>query len=203
MIGHAAEGAYEGGAEREYSVVLNEEIATTDEWCSPAIPVALRDANTQLDTVRAATEAGFDVTVFLMPLLPHLTDSVDAIDDALRRIKQAGATRVVYGALHLRPGAKAWFMAWLEREHPELVSSYLGLYPGVSAYAPKGYRAWLAKRVQPLLRAHRLGGTLEDDRSDRRIPVPGLAASPPPIVTTSRGRMAARGRATDTAAMLF
>ncbi len=190
-------------ASREVKVTLAMSIALFDDRLQKAVEPGTPSTSARLDTVRAATEAGFDVTVFLMPLLPHLTDSVDAIDDALRRIKQAGATRVVYGALHLRPGAKAWFMAWLEREHPELVSSYLGLYPGVSAYAPKGYRAWLAKRGQPLLRAHRLGGTLEDDRSDRRIPVPGLAASPPPIVTTSRGRMAARGRATDTAAMLF
>ena len=120
--------------------------------------------------MRAATEAGFRVTVFLMPILPHLTDSIAAIDDALRRIKEAGAARVVYGALHLRPGVKPWFMQWLEREHPELVSSYLGLYPGASSYAPKGYRSWLAKRVRPLMRVHGLDGQAEDDSTARGAP---------------------------------
>ena len=132
-------------------------------------------AQARLDTVRAATEAGFRVTVFLMPILPHLTDSVGALDDALRRIREAGARRVVYGALHLRPGVKPWFFDWLERQHPELVSSYRGLYPGASSQAPKAYRTWLSRRVRPLLRLHRLDGHDEDDHP-RGAAQPGLAA---------------------------
>ncbi len=54
------------------------------------------------------------------------------------------------------PVVKPWFLQWLEREHPELLSSYRGLYPGAAAEAPKGYRQWLAKRVRPLIRAHGL-----------------------------------------------
>lgn len=137
----------------------------------------------RLETVRAATAAGFRVTVFLMPILPHLTDSMAVLDEALARIKGAGAARVIYGALHLRPGAKQWFMQWLERQHPELVSSYLGLYPGVASYAPMGYRVWLAKRVRPLLRVHGLAGGAEEEDAPR--------SRPGPVVTTSRGLAAA------------
>ena len=42
--------------------------------------------------LRAATEAGFDVTVFFMPILPHLTDSMEQLDDAL--ILMRGATHL-------------------------------------------------------------------------------------------------------------
>jgi DNA repair photolyase len=167
-------------------------IAVFDDALAERIEPGTPTATARLDTVRAATEAGFRVTVFLMPILPHLTDGIDAIDAALTRIKAAGAVRVVYGALHLRPGAKQWFLQWLEREHPHLVSSYRGLYPGVSAYAPKQYRSWLAKRVRPLLRVHRLDGYDEDD-SPRRTATPGLAARRATIVTTSRGRAVAGG----------
>lgn len=175
-------------------------IAIFDETLQKLIEPGTPTTAARLETVRAASDAGFRVTVFLMPVLPHLTDSIAAIDDALRRIREAGASRVVYGALHLRPGVKPWFMRWLEREHPELVSSYLGLYPGASSYAPKGYRAWLAKRVRPLMRVHGLDGQAEDDSPPRR-PVPGLAARST-IVTTSRGRAAA-GAPQAAPAMLF
>jgi DNA repair photolyase len=170
-------------------VTIAMSIAVFDDTLQKLIEPGTPTTAARLETVRAATDAGFRVTVFLMPILPHLTDSIAALDDALHRIRAAGAARVVYGALHLRPGVKSWFMQWLEREHPELVSSYLGLYPGASSYAPKAYRSWLAKRVQPLLRVHGLGGHAEDD-SPRRGPVPGLAARSQ-IVTTSRGRAAA------------
>lgn len=165
-------------------------IAVFDDALQKSVEPGTPSAQARLDTVRAATEAGFRVTVFLMPILPHLTDSIAALDDALRRIREAGAVRVVFGALHLRPGAKQWFMRWLEREHPELVSSYLGLYPGASTTAPKAYRAWLAKRVRPLLRVHGLDGHDEDD-APRRSTVPGLASrGAAQVVTTSRGRAA-------------
>jgi DNA repair photolyase len=158
-------------------VTLAMSIAVFDDALQHSIEPGTPTAQARLDTVRAASEAGFAVTVFLMPILPHLTDSVAAIDDALRRIREAGARRVVFGALHLRPGVKPWFFGWLERQHPELVSSYRGLYPGVSSQAPKAYRSWLAKRVRPLLRMHRLDGHDEDDLP--RGAQPGLASRDP------------------------
>jgi DNA repair photolyase len=167
-------------------------IAVFDDALQHSVEPGTPTSHARLDTVRAAAEAGFPVTVFLMPILPHLTDSIAALDHALTRIKDAGAHHVIYGALHLRPGVKPWFMAWLRGEYPELVSSYLGLYPGAAATAPKAYRAWLAKRVRPLIRAHRLEGYAEGD-APTRTPVAGLAARTA-VVTTSRGRAAVQTR---------
>ena len=138
-------------------------IAMYDDDLQKAIEPGAPTTQARLDTVKELTDAGFPVTVFLMPIMPHMTDSVDAIDTALRRIKDAGARRVIYGALHLRPGVKPWFMQWLGEARPDLVSSYLGLYPGVSVEAPKGYRQWLAKRARPLIRMHGLDGRDEND----------------------------------------
>ena len=181
-------------AAKQVDVTLAMSIAVFDDTLQHLIEPGTPTATARLETVRAAADAGFRVTVFLMPIIPHLTDSLAAIDDALTRIKAAGAVRVIYGALHLRPGAKQWFMQWLQREHPELVSSYLGLYPGASTTAPKAYRAWLAKRVRPLLRVHGLDGRAEDDHL-RGAPVSGLAARAEAraagVVVTSRGRAAA------------
>ncbi len=183
-------------------VSLAMSIAVFDDALQHAIEPGTPSAAARLETVRAATDAGFSVTVFLMPIIPHLTDSIAAIDEALTRIKAAGATRVVYGALHLRPGAKQWFMQWLRERHPDLVSSYLGLYPGAATTAPQAYRTWLAKRVRPLIRVHGLDGHAEDDHP-RGTPVSGLASRADRrsagIVTTSRGRSAAA----ETPATLF
>lgn len=174
----------EAAASVDVSIAMS--IAVFDDGLQKRLEPGTPSAAARLDTVRAARNAGFAVTVFLMPILPHLTDSIAALDSALTQIADAGAVRVVFGALHLRPGAKQWFMQWLAREHPELVSSYLGLYPGASSGAPKAYRAWLARRVRPLLRVHGLDGSAEDDQP-RRSTVPGLGARPQ-LVTTSRGR---------------
>ncbi|MGX1702256.1 Rv2578c family radical SAM protein [Microbacterium sp. NPDC055357] len=169
-------------------VSISMSIAVFDDTLQRSVEPGTPSATARLETVRAATAAGFRVTVFLMPILPHLTDSVAAIDDALQRIKDAGAVRVVFGALHLRPGAKQWYFRWLEREHPHLVSAYRGLYPGASTTAPKAYRAWLAKRVRPLMRVHGLDG--HDEEATPRRSAPSAAATRSRVVTTTRGRAA-------------
>ena len=181
----------EAAASVRVSIAMS--IAVFDDTLQKLVEPGTPSAAARLDTVRAATEAGFRVTVFLMPILPHLTDSIPALDHALTQIRDAGAFRVVFGALHLRPGAKQWFLQWIAREHPELVSSYLGLYPGASATAPKAYRTWLSKRVRPLLRVHGLDGRSEDDEP-RRSAMPGPATRSPVFVTTSRGRAAEEPR---------
>lgn len=175
-------------AAQRVHVDIQMSIAMYDDELQKAIEPGTPTTQARIDTVRALREAGFRVTVFLMPIMPHMTDSVEALDTALRRIKEAGASRVVYGALHLRAGVKPWFMQWLGDYRPDLVSSYRGLYPGVSAEAPKGYRQWLAKRARPLIRMHGLDGEHEDDypvrgiRSSALPPRPAAAPAAQPML---------------------
>jgi len=105
--------------------------------------------------VRAVRDAGLPCAVFLAPVLPCLTDSRAALDDALAQAAAAGASSIMYSTLHLKPGVREWFFAWMERERPELLPQYRAMYGG-STYAPKDYRQWLAARIRPLMRKHGL-----------------------------------------------
>jgi DNA repair photolyase len=136
-------------------------IAVHDDELQQSLEPGTPTTAARLATVQAVTEAGLDCTVFMMPVLPHLTDSTEHLRRAFEAVRASGATRLLYSALHLKPGVKEWFLAWLEREHPELVASYRGLY-GQGTYAPKGYRTWLAARVRPLLAEY----GLETGRAD-------------------------------------
>ncbi|RWZ50906.1 radical SAM protein [Labedella phragmitis] len=142
-------------ASRQVPVDVAMSIAIYDDELQKSIEPGTPSAAARLRTVTAVRDAGLDCSVFLMPVLPWLTDSKAHLDDALRRVKAAGATSVLYSALHLKPGVKPWFMHWLERTHPELVPRYRELY-SAGTYAPKAYRQWLSHRIRPLIRAHRL-----------------------------------------------
>lgn len=130
-------------------------IAVHDEDLQRSVEPGAPSTAGRLQTVEAIREVGLDCTVFLMPVLPYLTDGREHLDRALSVVKAAGASSVMYSALHLRPGAREWFMQWLEREHPELVGRYTDMYRR-SAYAPKDYRRWLADKIRPLIRTHGL-----------------------------------------------
>ncbi|MGW4928005.1 Rv2578c family radical SAM protein [Agromyces sp. NPDC004153] len=137
-------------------------IAVYDHELQQSVEPGTPSTKARLATVTAVREAGLDCTVFMMPILPYLTDTRAHLDEALRQAKAAGATAVIYGALHLKPGVKPWFMQWLEREHPDLVPKYRSMYYGNVTYAPKGYRRWLGERMHPLIRAHGLVRGRED-----------------------------------------
>jgi len=126
-----------------------------DEHLQRSLEPGAPSTAARLATVKAVRDAGLPCAVFLMPVLPYLTDSREQLDTALARIAETGASSIAYSALHLRPGAQEWFAAWLLREHPELAPRYRELY-GNGAYAPKEYRARLAARIRPLLRRHGL-----------------------------------------------
>jgi DNA repair photolyase len=148
-------------ANERVSVDLAMSIAVYDDELQQAVEPGTPSTAARLATVTAAREHGLPVTVFLMPILPYLTDTRAHLDAALERVAAAGATSVMHTALHLRPGTREWFMQWLAAEHPELVERYEAMYK-FSPYAPKDYRKWLADKFRPLARKHGLGRAYPD-----------------------------------------
>ena len=139
-------------ARERVEVSLAMSIAIADHNLQQSIEPGTPSTRARLDTIAAARDAGFDCQVFIMPVLPHLSDSVLQLTRLLRDIREAGASSVMYGPLHLRTHVKPWFFVWLEQSHPDLVPAYRSLYPGASARAPKAYRLELAARIRPLIR---------------------------------------------------
>jgi DNA repair photolyase len=143
-------------AARDVPVGLGVSMAIWDDALHTSLEPGVPSPRARLELVRAVTGAGLPCGVFLAPVLPWLTDDEESLDAAIGAIAAAGATGVTVLALHLRPGAREWFLGWLGREHPDLVPRYRELY-GRGAYVPAAYREALARRVAPILAAHGLG----------------------------------------------
>ena len=142
-------------ASRQVPLGLGVSMAIWDDDLHQALEPGVPTPRARLDLVRALTDAGLPCGVFLAPVLPGLTDDEESLDAALGAIAGAGATGVTVIPLHLRPGAREWFMAWLRTAHPELVPRYERMYAR-RAYVSAEYRTWLAQRVAPLLARHGL-----------------------------------------------
>ncbi|GAB3308566.1 hypothetical protein GCM10027451_17680 [Geodermatophilus aquaeductus] len=195
-------------AARDVPVGFGVSLAIWDDDLHASLEPGVPSPRARLDLVRAVTDAGLPCGVFLAPVLPGLTDRQSDLDAALGAIAEAGATGVTVVPLHLRPGAREWFSAWLAREHPSLVGRYRQLYRG-GAYVPAEYRAWLAERVTPLLRRHgldgRSGGAARGAEAPSGVPGDDEAAFPagslPPARDAAtdrpRGARSRRARADD------
>jgi DNA repair photolyase len=136
-----------------------------DLWrtVEPGTPAPQR----RLDVVRALGERGLGCGVLMAPVLPFLSDRPDQLRATVRAIADAGATSVTPLVLHLRPGAREWYMAWLAHHHPHLVRRYERLY-AAGAYAPKWYQRRVTREVHELARAYGIGPS--GPRLPRRVP---------------------------------
>ncbi|MFH8590481.1 Rv2578c family radical SAM protein [Streptomyces rimosus] len=130
----------------------------------------------RLDVVRTLTRHGIPAGVLMAPVIPFLGDSPGQLRATVRAVAAAGATSVTPLVLHLRPGAREWFMAWLARHHPHLVRRYERMYAD-GAYAPKWYQRRITRQVHELADEYGIGPARagEARRIDRPAPVPGPA----------------------------
>ena len=144
-------------AARRVPVSMGVSLALLDEKVHPALEPGTPTPRARLDLVRSISEAGLGCQVLVAPVLPMITDSDEDPDHLLGQVAAAGATGATVFALHLRPGAREWFLRYLGECHPQLVGPYAELYRG-GAYVARSYAADLARRARVLLRRHRLDG---------------------------------------------
>src|SRR5947209_7713908 len=113
---------------------------------------------TRLEVCSKLNEAGIECGVLMAPIIPFLSDAPSQLEATVRAIAEAGATHVAPIVLHLRPGAREWYLAWLEREHTELLPKYQRLY-GRGSYAPKAYQQEITAKVHELAERFGIGRT--------------------------------------------
>ncbi|MFD3540714.1 Rv2578c family radical SAM protein [Streptomyces sp. NPDC058662] len=135
----------------------------------------------RLHAVRTLTDAGIECGVLMAPVIPFLGDAPEQLRETVRAVAASGATSVTPLVLHLRPGAREWFTAWLGRHHPHLVGRYERMY-GQGSYAPTWYQRRITRQVHELAAEFGIG---PGGRTGARPgPVPERpAAGPDPSAT--------------------
>jgi DNA repair photolyase len=167
-------------------VGLNVSVGFTDKEISRSVEPGTPSPERRLGVCATLADHGLRCGVLMGPVLPFLTDSPAQLEATVRLIAQARATHVTPIVLHLRPGAREWYLRWLAENFPDLVPAYNRLYRG-GAYAPKTYQQQIAEQVSELAARYRVGQSspaaarripAPGARSPRRAP-PGTAAAPP------------------------
>lgn len=110
----------------------------------------------RLGAVRKLREAGINVGVNAMPILPGLTDSEADLDALMRAARDAGAQWIAGNVLFLMPASWKSFMRFLEARFPKLARQYRDWFKGYGN-APESYRKEISERVGRLRRKYGLG----------------------------------------------
>jgi DNA repair photolyase len=161
-------------------VGLNVSVGFVDKSMSRSVEPGAPSPERRLGVCAAITGRGLRCGVLMGPVLPFLTDSPAQLESTVRLAAEAGAAHISPIVLHLRPGAREWFLRWLRETHPELVESYRELY-GRGAYAPKAYQERINCQIAELAVRYRVGQA--SPRQARRISRrPARPTATPPAV---------------------
>jgi hypothetical protein len=93
----------------------------------PGVPPPSR----RLEVIEEFSNAGIPCGMFLMPVLPFITDSPEQIGESITRGIDHGVKFVIFGGLTLKDGRqKDFFFRSLHDSHPGLAVEYDIVYPG-------------------------------------------------------------------------
>jgi len=108
--------------------------STNDEFSSvfePHVP----PPSERLKTLAFFKRNGIACGMFLLPVIPFITDTPDVIAEALRKAHEIGVDFVIFGGMTLKEGRqKDHFFNSLREKHPELIANYGQIYGGADRW---------------------------------------------------------------------
>jgi DNA repair photolyase len=106
----------------------------------------------RLSAMRTLSDDGVRTRIFVMPVLPLITDGDAGLRALLRAAREAGASEAISQALFLRtPMARDVFLAFVREQFPWALPRYLDLFPRPGS-APPPVREEVERRVEKLAR---------------------------------------------------
>jgi len=150
-------------------VTVNLSITTTDPALARRLEPRAPRPDLRFGAMRTLADAGVATRLFIMPILPGLTDDEANLRTLLAAARDAGAGEAESNVLFLRPGTRETFMRFLAIEFPRLVPEYERLYRG-SAYARPDYVREVEQRVRRLAAEAGLSARRRADRPDQGAP---------------------------------
>jgi DNA repair photolyase len=123
-------------------ITLNRDLARRLEPRSPTPEARIR-------ALARLREAGLEVGINCMPVLPGITDHPSDLDALVKRVSEAGATHIEACALRLQSTARKRYLPFIGQEFPHLAERYQNTYARGYQAGDK-YRAGLSAFMRKL-----------------------------------------------------
>lgn len=141
--------------QKQGSVHVNISITTVKSCLARQLEPKAPTPRRRLAAVKTLAAEGIPVGVFIMPVIPLLTDDAESLNEIARQAKAAGAGYLGARPLFLMPSAKKVFLPFIEQKFPRLRSAYQK-YFGSAAYLPEAYNARIQKQIDAIRLRHKL-----------------------------------------------
>ena len=114
---------------KQNKAIISMSFSSVDEKVSKIFEPTAPSPKERLETISFFKDEGFSCGMFLMPVIPFITDTPRMIDEAIRKGKEAGIDFVIFSGMTLKEGRqKDYFMDVLLKHYPNLEIDYENIY---------------------------------------------------------------------------
>lgn len=93
----------------------------------PGVPLS----SERLETIRFFKNEGIACGMFLMPVIPFITDKPNIMEETIKKAKDVGVDFIVFSGMTLKDGRqKDYFYEIIKKYYPELITEYHHIYRG-------------------------------------------------------------------------
>lgn len=129
-------------------------LSTLNEALRKKIEPRVPRVESRLHVIQELHEAGINVGVTAIPLLPYISDSREDIEELVKAVAGAGANFFIVGMLNFREDARTRFMQFLAQYEPDLIPKYEELYQ--TRYCDKNYAREVRKRASTYTKKYKV-----------------------------------------------
>jgi DNA repair photolyase len=111
--------------------VVSYSFSSVDEKLSAIVEPGVPSPDERLETLALLKNEGIACGMFLLPVIPFITDKPELMEETIRRASQVGIDFIIFGGMTLKDGKqKDYFLNVLKRHFPELTTEYVNIYKG-------------------------------------------------------------------------
>lgn len=109
--------------------IVSFSFSSVDDAISSIMEPGVPTPSERLATLAYFKKEGITSGMFLLPVIPFITDMPEKIEETVKKAKQLGLDFIVFGGMTLKPGKqKTHFLNILKKHYPDLIFQYEDLY---------------------------------------------------------------------------
>jgi DNA repair photolyase len=115
--------------DQQNKAIVSFSFSSTNDEISAVLEPRVPLPSERLKTLAFFKRKGIACGMFLLPVIPFITDTSEMIDENLRRAKEIGVDFMIFGGMTLKNGRqKEHFFSSLKERYPELSAKYGQIY---------------------------------------------------------------------------
>jgi DNA repair photolyase len=116
---------------KKTKAIVSFSFSSTDDKISKIFEPGVPPPSERLKIIKMFKEKGISCGMYLMPVIPFITDNREKIEETVREASEAGIDFIIFSGLTLKRGRqKDYYINVLKTHYPKLIVDYHNIYKG-------------------------------------------------------------------------